>query len=295
MGLLDYIISDEAIAENLELDNRRIIRIWKEYLRTFEEKGRIISKLNAENIKKYLKRLKELLDIGLVDLSREESLEGGIIKDLRQLEHSQNIKRVQRLEQCLGYSETIYEYLHNLLLQLYSILKSEAKSLEDIERETEKEIENLKNLYSLESEVIIKIKNFGRTRSLETFQEVFISLLTGEKIIRRMNNKEKALYKKMIMGMKRIFSTDEEEQKNEGITYEWISDVVNSIEDKIHELEANGFFVGQNKDIDFEYVNKPEFVELVREKIMALRKKEVSEEMINIFVVIFREWYNQRD
>ena len=47
-------------------------------------------------------------------------------------------------------------------------------------------------------------------------------------------------------------------------------------------------------DIDFEYVNKPEFIDLVREKIKALRQKRVSEEMINVFVVIFREWYNQR-
>ena len=123
---------NEAVAENLELDNRTIINIWKEYLITVEAKERIISQLNEDNLNKHIKKLKELLVIELVDLSREESFENEIIKDLRLLEHSRNIKRVQRLEQCLGYSETRYEYLHNLLLQLYSILKSESKSLKAI-------------------------------------------------------------------------------------------------------------------------------------------------------------------
>ena len=49
-----------------------------------------------------------------------------------------------------------------------------------------------------------------------------------------------------------------------------------------------------HQDIDLEYVNKPEFVGLVREKIRALRERKVSEEMINVFVLVFREWYNQR-
>jgi len=47
-----------------------------------------------------------------------------------------------------------------------------------------------------------------------------------------------------------------------------------------------------NPDFDFEFVNRSEFVDLVRETIKNLKTKEVSEQMITVFVHLFREWYN---
>lgn len=95
--------------------------------------------------------------------------------------------------------------------------------------------------------------------------------------------------------MKKILTTNEDEQKNEGLFFEWTSEVFNSIENKIEEGIASGLFVGPNPDIDFEFVNKPEFVDLVKKKIGLLRKRKVSEEMIAVFVHIFREWFNHKD
>ena len=115
-----------------------------------------------------------------------------------------------------------------------------------------------------------------------------------------MNDRESKLYKKMKAGMEKVYATEEEKQKNEGITVELISAILEEMPNKIRELEVQGFFVGHHKDIDFEFVNKPEFVDFVKEAVLAIRKrditkKQMSEEMINVFVYYFREWFNQRD
>ena len=88
--------------------------------------------------------------------------------------------------------------------------------------------------------------------------------------------------------MDKIFSSE----ITKGITYEWTMTVFEAIEDKVHEGVANGMFPGYHPDIDFEFANRPEFVDLVRESIQNLRKRKVSEQMINVFVHLFREWYN---
>ncbi len=80
-----------------------------------------------------------------------------------------------------------------------------------------------------------------------------------------------------------------------GITDRWVVAVFNALEDKVHELVANGL-LDQHYDLDFEFVNRPEFIDLVREMIQTLRAREVSEQMINAFVHLFREKYNfERD
>jgi hypothetical protein len=107
-----------------------------------------------------------------------------------------------------------------------------------------------------------------------------------------MDAREKRLLKKMQKDISRIFSNE----ITEGITYEWAMAVFNAIEDKVHEGVANGVFQCWHYNIDFEYVNRPEFVKLARETIRGLKKRRVSEQMINVFVHLFREWYNhERD
>ena len=94
----------------------------------------------------------------------------------------------------------------------------------------------------------------------------------------------------MQKGMEKVFS----DELKRGITYNWAKSVFNALEDKIHEMVANGI-LEHHPDIDFEFVNRPEFVGLVMETIQNLRKRKVSEKMISVFVYLFREWYNQRD
>ncbi|MEK6834923.1 MAG: hypothetical protein AABX61_01525 [Nanoarchaeota archaeon] len=291
MGLLNNLFgSTESIAIKLELDDEDIIKTWKDYIETISKKKVFIKKLNIDsNFQSNLQELKKLLELELADISNEEREESELISDLEALEHSKKVKRVHKLEQCLGYIETKYEYVYKLLHQLNSILKFQiniVKILLTSSKDIQKLISNIKLQFELELELIKKIEK------IETFHDLFLALIKGEHIVRSMDSQEKRLLKKMQKGIIKIFSNE----ITEGITYEWAMTVFNAIEDKVHEGVAKGIFPGYHPDIDFEFANRPEFVDLVREIIQNLKKRKVSEQMINVFVNLFREWYNhERD
>ncbi|MFH1275838.1 MAG: hypothetical protein ABIH82_01895 [Candidatus Woesearchaeota archaeon] len=291
MGLLNHFFgSTESITRELELDDETIIKKWKKYLTTVRKKKTIVERLMFNsNFRKDLHELKRLLCLELVDISGEEKEESELISDLETIEHSQKIKRVRRLEQCLGYAETKYEHIYMLLHHLHSILRIEIHLVEKLlagSKSAEKLIAHLKLQLELELELIEQIKQ------IETFHGLFLALIKGEYIIQTMDSKEKKLFKMMQDRMSKIFSGE----VDKGITYEWAMTVFDGIEDKVHEGVANEMFSGYHPDIDFEFANRSEFVDLVRESIHHLGKKKVSEQMINVFVHIFREWYNhERD
>lgn len=292
MGLLNHLFgSTESISKEIETDEESIIEHWKHYLGTISRKKELIDKLRLDNnFQNNLQELKRLLELELVDISSEEKEESELISDLEAIEHSQKVKRVHKLEQCLGYAETKYEYVYRLLHQLHSILKSQMHlvvKLQTGSKDTERLISHLKSQLELELEILKKIEK------IETFQNLFLALIKGEHIIRTMDSGEKRLLKKMQKGVGKIFS----KEINEGITYEWAMTVFNAVQDIVMDHEAvmaRGF--DPHVDIDFEFVNRSEFVDLVRQSIQTLRKEKVSEQMINVFVHLFREWYNhERD
>jgi hypothetical protein len=291
MGLLNHLFgSKESIAREIEADEEAIAKHWKHYLSTVPRKKDIIEKLRFDSdFQNYLRELNKLLDLELIDISDEEKEESELISDLEAIEHSQKVKRVHKLEQCLGYAETKYEYVYRLLHQVHSILRSQmhlVMKLQAGSKDSERLIAHIKSQFELESEILNKIEK------IETFHSLFLALIKGEHIIRTMDDREKRLLKKMQKGISQIFSNE----ITEGITYDWAMTVFNAIEDKVHEGVANGMFPGYHPDIDFEFANRPEFVGLVRESIQNLRKRKVSEQMINVFVHLFREWYNhERD
>ena len=193
------------------------------------------------------------------------------------------------MEQCLNYIETKFDYVCSLLEHLYLVLKSEIVIVENFyikQEDTDNLIKNLKSQVQVEQAILDKINRIGNP-----FHAVFHMLATGEHIIRKMDSREKKLYKRMGSIMGQIFSGE----KEKGIAYTWVEIVANGVEDKIHEGVANGLFPGYHTDIDFEFVNKPEFVAFAREVITEVSNKPVSDKVINTFVKIFREWFNERD
>lgn len=276
MGILNQLFgSTESIAKDMEKDDQAILKIWRDYLDT-------VPKKNVNN----LQELRKLLELELIDIHKEERDEKELISDLEAVEHSKKVKRVHRLEQCLGYAETKHEYVHELLQHLYSILRHQMRLVDKLlagSKNSEKLIAHLKSQLELELETIKKIEG------IKTFHELFSVLVKGEHIIKTMDSREKRLLKKMQNGMSKIFTNE----VKEGITYEWAMTVYDEVQDLVmdHEaLLAKGY--DPHDDVDFEFVNKPEFIELVRETIKNIRKREVSEQIINVFVHIFREWYN---
>ncbi|OGY43822.1 MAG: hypothetical protein A2729_03610 [Candidatus Buchananbacteria bacterium RIFCSPHIGHO2_01_FULL_39_14] len=286
MGILNHLFgSTEAIAREMELDDKAIVWHWKEYLRTISRKEEIIGRLKVDtNFQRNLGELKKLLEIELVDISVEEKKEVEIISDLKSMAHSVKIQRVHKLEQCLGYAETKYEYVYGLLKQLDVILKNQmqlVRMLQVKSKKTDELISHLKAQLELELIILEKIKK------IETFHTLFLALVKGEHIIHRMDAAEKKLLAKMQSGMGKIFS----QEITKGVLYEWAMTVFSGMEDKVHELVADGM-LDQHPDMDFEFVNRGEFVDLVRECIQRLRKRKVSEQMITVFVHLFREWFN---
>ncbi|QQG38441.1 MAG: hypothetical protein HYS32_02425 [Candidatus Woesearchaeota archaeon] len=291
MGLLNHLFdSAEKIAKRIGVNDESIIKNWKDYISTISRKKKIIDELSLDNnFQSNLQELKSLLALELVDISDEEREESELISDLEAIEHSQRVKRVQRLEQCFEYVEPKYEYVYRLLHQLHSILKSQMHLVTKLQmesRDTEKLISHLKSQLELELEILKNIEK------IETFHDLFLALIKGEHIIRTMDVREKRLLKKIQTGIDKIYP----KEINEGTIYNWATTVFKAIGDKIHEGVAAGIFPGYHPNIHFEFVNRPEFVDLVRESIQGLRKRKVSEQMITVFVHLFREWYNyERD
>ena len=115
MGVLNRLFaSSESIAMETEVDEESIIENWEKYSNTILEKEQIINRLPysfGERVTP-LRRLKQLLDLELVDVSTAEKDEDDIVLNIQSLEHSKKIKRVHRLEGCLKYFETRHEYVY---------------------------------------------------------------------------------------------------------------------------------------------------------------------------------------
>jgi len=298
MGLLNYFFgSTEANAKEITLDNDTILKIWKEYLETVPAKNAIIGKLHADkNLNSSLQELKKLLDLELTDISGEERDEAEILADLEKIEHEERIKKVKRLKQCVGYAKTKYEHVFGLLQHLHSILQAQMNLVAMLlagSEDAETLISHIKAQVELEQEVIKQVKG------IKTFDALFSALAKGEHIIQQMTPREKLLYKRM----KKLFISD---VQITGITSDWAAAVYDAVENRILEITAEMTVPGiDNPDIDFEFVNRPEFIDLVRETIQRLRPEEargtikrvrqkgVSEETINAFVSLFRAWYNE--
>ncbi len=286
MGLLNYFFSStEATAKEMKLDNDAILRIWNEYLKTVSDKKAVVYALRAnKNINSNLQELKRLLGIELSDISGEEKDEAEIIADLEKTGREEKINKVRRLKQCLGYAKTEYEHVFGLLQHLHSILQAQMNLVDKLlagSQDAETLISHSNAQLGLEREVIKQIKE------IKNFDALFSALIKGEHIIQQMTSREKLLYKRL----KKLFVSD---VPIKGITSDWAAAVYDAIEDKIREISADMAIPGSNHlYVDFEFVNRPEFVDLVRETIQRLRQKEVSEEMITAFVSLFRAWYNE--
>ncbi len=282
MGLLNHFFSStEAIAREIEADDEAIIEHWKDYLETIPKKKDALGNLPEDH-----ESLKVLLKLELADIIDEEKEESELIKDLEIIEHSEKIKKVQRLRQRLGDVATKYMHVYGLLRHLHEVLKTQMHLVEKLEGESKVNmIVHLKLQFELEIEILNQIKR------IKTFHELFVALVKGEHmkehIISHMDAGEKKLLIRMQEEMSRIFS----DELKEGITYEWAITVFNAIEDKIQKAYEDGILDGQ-LNINFQFVNSPDFVILARETIASIRKRHASDQMVKVFVHLFREWYN---
>lgn len=288
MGVLNRLFgSTESLAREMEADDESILQHWTHYLGTISKKKKLVGGLRvSSSFQKNLGNLKKLLDLELVDISGEEKDESELISDLKKMGHQERIKRVHRLEQCLMYVETKYEYVYQLLHQLHLVLQAQMHLVMNLLAKAKKInllISHLQNELEVEGEIILKIKG------VKTFHDLFLALVKGEHIIRRMNAREKKLLRKMQEEFRRVFASE----IKEGITYEWTSLVYNAVEDIVTDHEAimaEGY--DPHPDVEFEFVNGQKFADLVQDVLVHIRGRRASESMLNVFLHLFREWFN---
>lgn len=276
--------STESVARELGHDNKELIKEWEQYVKTVTEKKNL-----ADNFPIDALRLRELIRLGIGDVSHAEIDEEEILKDLKLVKHDQKIKRIHRLQHALEYAEAVYMYVYRLLDKIYAILKAESSLVNAIEKDSNnrKLIKYLQEQISLEILVLQKIRKMNEQHGPYKFIKLYLELIRGETTIKVLDVIAERYFKKM----QKIFSNE----IPESITYKWVEKVSSSIEDKIHEAVADGLISGHHPDIEFEFVNRPMFVELVRDSIKLLKPRgKVSERMISIFVEDFRQGFNER-
>ncbi len=275
MVLTNYFAVAEGKAAKLEKENKKFYDLWQYYYLRLPLKSDIINGLNEDNLKHDLPLLIGFAETDLAQITHEEGIDEDIIKDIYALKKA---KRINRLDDALNYPQTRFEYLHELLLELHEVLKAEfiiLRKLPEIENTTNL-ISDLKTLAETENHIVTKIK------SIPDFRYFFLNLIKGEHIIKEMNARERVLFRRL----NKIFTGESQE----GVVKTWGYAVYDAIEETIDAHEE--FSVSYNPHVDFEFVNRPEFVDLVREKLAEVRKRPISEQTVNIFVRIFREWYN---
>ncbi len=297
MGIFTKLFgSAESAAKKGELTAKEIEALWQQILKIYSSKREIILNLGkAANLKESIASLYPLIDSEIKDVSLEEKSESNLISDLEKIEHSHKIKNLHRIENCLAYPENHYEYVLHLMHKLHSCLKSQmhiVKKLRNSPKNPEKLVSHLAMQHEIEHEIIMKMQNAATFKAKSSIQ-LFAALATGEHILKEMDKREKKLLAKMEAGVNKILM--QESNLASGITHEWIIDVYNKVQDIVEKGEAiiaRGF--DQHPYVDFEFVNHSQFVELAAESIKTLKKGKgkVSDQMINTFVRIYRDWYN---
>lgn len=286
MGLLDIYFSTEAEAKSAISDTRKALQIWNDYLATVKPKRELIAGMRAGGtLPSTATQLEKVMKTELVDLGNEEKTEIALIKEFEAIEHAKELKRIKQLEYALSRKETHHEYIHWMLAKLYGVLRNEmhiVKLLEGDVKDASTLILDLRRQLELEEKII------GQISTLETFPDFFTGLLAGIHIAKRLDVAERRMAGHLSSRMKRIFANE----ITEGVTYEWADSVFKSMEEKV-QLLLNMKAYEHHTDVDLEYANSPEFVNLVRETIQRLRQRPVSDRMIAAFVYLFRELYHE--
>ncbi|VVB81821.1 Uncharacterised protein [uncultured archaeon] len=295
MGLLNRLFkSQESVAKDLGLKDEEFVKIWQDYHKTFSEKESLISAISADNYQNFVSRLQKLLTLELSDAEQEEKSERELVDSLESVEHDERIRKVQRLYDRLAYAESRYKYIFRLLEELHNLLLNQVHIVEKLSsaKDAGKLISHLKSQLAVEQEVLKQIE------SRETFHELFLALVKGEQIIGRMDSKEKQLLKRMTLILNEDFRIKSVPGpwRKKGITYEWANKVYEGLK-----AQVNGYIehyeedeAGSNPNVDFEFVNHPDFVVFVKQCAAELGQNP-SEQMVNVFVHVFRELYNNKN
>lgn len=304
MGLLNwYFLAPETLAREILKGSITYEKALRDYLATVLPKRDIILVLTVDNYQQHLSDLKKLLNLELVELGSMESTNERLIANLKAFDHRKEIKRAQRLDACLGYFEMKEQHVHYFLVQLFHTLRSELRVVLLLERDAAEHLtaefgnigvvlEKLRGLWDVEKALLDQMssRNVGGDKEFidqgsfkRSVVTIFASLVGGEHIIHVMDKKTRLLVRELMPRMRDYGA-------HKGDLVDFIEAVKAAVEDHIHDLVESGAEL-QHLHIDFDVVNRPDFIDVVRQK-NAEHGNMLTEEQLQVFLLIFRNWYN---
>lgn len=307
MGFLNRLFgSKELLVRRNTQERREIFKSWEQYLGSIPEKEQLINRLPYVfgERKAVLQELKKVLDLDLIDVFTTEKDEDDLVLKLQSLGHETKIGRVNRLVDCLKTGQTKIRYVYELLRHLYAILKTEAVILEKLMhvagvKEYGRLVGSLRSEFAVEKAVLEKLGE------LSTFQNLFLTLAKRERTLVNMNRNKKRLLNEM-QGLSKVFYKMHkrivwpDHQINprtmDTVFHTWVISVFNGIQDEVYRELYDGVLLGLHPDANVQFVNRPQFVRLAKEKFYELPQHEIVEEpfreLLTAFVYLFRQWYN---
>lgn len=284
MGLLNHFFAGN-IAKTAEKANNDLQRIWADFLKAHSEKQVLVADLSVENVAAHLPRLWKLLSLELADIEEETKSEQVLLGELGAVEHEKELRSLHNLERALRYVETRHQYFDALLGRLHDCLKLQLHIAEKLSldaRQPAALVSAWRAQSAIEDEIVKRIED------CRTFQDGFVDLMKGVYVVERLGKREAKLAGMLKKRLGKVFSGEVQG----GVYFAWASKVMRDLEEAIFEAIGNELD-GHHETVDYEFVNRPMFVELVRRSVPA-RAGKISERDIQAFVAVFREWYNER-
>ena len=288
MGLLNWYFSDERKAKKALYSDKQIEALWKEYIQSFRKKKEIAQSLTPNDLTP-LKSLSMILRKEFFGFEKDDFQMKEMISIVSSISHSERKLMLKRLGQCLNYEHTRLEYVHNLTIEIGNVLLMETNFLKRMMKDgrTANEIIPL-----FIKEIQLEEDLIGKIKKVSLFHPVFVSLARDEHLF-RMLDERKGILRNRMWG--RFFAEDRESifggGITEGVTYEWAMKTLEMTKNAISEAHASES-IDSHPDYGYEFVNRPEFLEVVKTALLEVRGRGASQKLILVFTNHFRSWFN---
>ena len=288
MGLLNWYFSDERKAKKALYSDKQIEALWKEYIQSFRKKKEIAQSLTPNDLTP-LKSLSMILKKEFYSFKEDDEYMKEMIAEVSSLSHSERMKRLKRMGQCLDYEKTRLEYVHYLTMEIGDVLLMETNYLKKMMKDgrTAKDL-----VPPFIKEVQLEEKLIEKINKITLFHPVFVSLARDEHLFRMLDERKGSLRKRM---WGRMFAEDRESifggGITEGVTYEWAMKTLEMTKNAISEAHASES-IDSHPDYGYEFVNRPEFLEVVKTALLEVRGRGASQKLILVFTNHFRSWFN---
>ena len=222
--------------------------------------------------------------------------EADVLIDLEKTEHSQKIRKVHKLEACLGYVKSRAEQLFHLLMMWKDTLEKQEFLLDYLVSGSRNE----KLLTHLRLELEIEGHILDQMASIPSLLGLLETISKRASLAEQIDAHKKRLFAHMDYWSRRAPA----DALPPGLLFHVVDDILAALSDQVDRAFEQGIISGLHQDADLEFIHRPKFIDLVahlielrRAKIAAQHperppKKPLSRELVEGFVRSFREAYD---